>query len=335
MRKIKWNLETVLFLILFFILIILPLIVKSPYLMDTAITVLLFAFLGNAWNIVGGLSGQASLGQSAYYGIGAYTSTILMIKFGISPWIGMLLGAGIASCAAIILGYPSLRLKGPYFVFFTIGFAESIRVLFLTWDWVEGSRGIIVPYETGLNKMIFFGKEPYYYIIFLFLILGMMITYLIRQSKMGRYCIAIREDDIMAQAIGINTALYKTYAFAISAALMAIGGSFYAQYVLFIHPNDIMSLNNSLIFMLIAVAGGIGRLFGPLIGALVIMPLWEYFRSTFGGRYAGLGIVFAGMVILLIGTVAPYGILGIWDVLKRKRTKSTQKGGQIENETRK
>jgi len=291
MRKIKWNLETVLFLILFFILIILPLIVKSPYLMDTAITVLLFAFLGNAWNIVGGLSGQASLGQSAYYGIGAYTSTILMIKFGISPWIGMLLGAGIASCAAIILGYPSLRLKGPYFVFFTIGFAESIRVLFLTWDWVEGSRGIIVPYETGLNKMIFFGKEPYYYIIFLFLILGMMITYLIRQSKMGRYCIAIREDDIMAQAIGINTALYKTYAFAISAALMAIGGSFYAQYVLFIHPNDIMSLNNSLIFMLIAVAGGIGRLFGPLIGALVIMPLWEYFRSTFGGRYAGLGIV--------------------------------------------
>jgi len=179
--------------------------------------------------------------------------------------------------------------------------------------------------------MMFADKQSYYYIILVFLVLGMVISYLIQNSKMGRYCIAIREDDIMAQAIGINTAKYKTYAFAVSAALMAIGGTFYAQYVLFIHPNDIMSLNNSVIFMLVAVAGGIGRLFGPLIGALLIMPLWEYFRATFGGRYVGLGIVFAGLVILIIGTIAPYGIMGIWDNFKRMLSQSTQKGDRNQN----
>ncbi len=318
MKRIKWNLELAFIIFLFSFLLIFPLIIKNPYLIDTIITVLLFAYLGNAWNIVGGLAGQASLGQSAYYGIGAYTSTILLIKFGISPWIGIFIGAIIASFAAIVLGYPSLRMKGPYFVFFTIGFAESLRTLFLTWDWIEGSRGIIIPYEAGLYNMMFVDKKSYYYTILIFLIIGMSITYFIQNSKMGRYCIAIREDDIMAQAIGVNTALYKTYVFAISAAMIAIGGTFYAQYVLYIHPNDIMSLNNSVIFMLVAVAGGMGRLFGPLIGALLIMPLWEYFRATFGGRYVGLGIVFAGLAILIIGTWAPNGVLGIWDSIKIK-----------------
>lgn len=328
MKNIKWNIETILIILLFLVLVLLPLLTKSPYIMDIAINVLLFAFLGNAWNILGGLAGQASLGQSAYYGIGAYTSTILLIKFGISPWVGMFVGAFFASILAVILGYPSLRMKGPYFVFFTIGFAESIRILFLTWNWIEGSRGIIIPYESSLSRMMFLNKQPYYYIIFILVIIGFIIFYYIKNSKIGRYCIAIREDEVMAQAIGINTAKYKTYAFAISAALMSIGGSFYAQYVLYIHPNDIMSLNNSVIFMLVAVAGGIGRIFGPFIGALLIMPLWEYFRATFGGRYVGLGIVFAGFVILIIGTIAPNGVLGIWDEFKRRRFLSSLKGDE-------
>jgi branched-chain amino acid transport system permease protein len=293
------------------ILLLLPIFIKNPYFLDIAITVLLYAFLGNAWNIVGGYCGQASLGHAAYYGIGAYISTILFFKFGISPWIGMIVGAAFAGVLAIILGYPSLRMKGPYFVFFTIGFAETIRILFLAWKWVEGSRGIIIPFQNNPVNFIFFSKIPYYYIILGFLIIGMFITYSISRSKIGKYSIAIREDETMAEALGIDTALYKSYAFAVSASLMAVGGTFYAQYVLYIHPNDLMSLNNSIIFMLIAVAGGKGTLFGPLIGAAVIMPLWEYFRATFGGRFAGLGIVFAGSIILIIGTAVPQGIMGI------------------------
>ncbi len=300
------------------ILLLLPIFMKNPYFLDIAITVLLYAFLGNAWNIVGGYCGQASLGHAAYYGIGAYTSTILFLKFGISPWIGMIIGAVFAGVLAIIMGYPSLRMKGPYFVFFTIGFAETIRILFLTWKWVEGSRGIIIPFQSNPVNFIFFSKIPYYYIILSFLIIGMFITYSISRSKIGKYSIAIREDETMAEALGIDTALYKSYAFAISASLMAIGGSFYAQYVLYIHPNDLMSLTNSVIFMVIAVGGGKGTLFGPLIGSAIIMPLWEYFRATFGGRVAGLGIVFAGLIILIIGTSAPQGIIGILTKIRTK-----------------
>lgn len=300
------------------IFLFLPFFLKSPYFLDIAITVILYAFLGNAWNIVGGYCGQPSLGHSAYYGIGAYVSTILLLKYSISPWIGMMIGATLSAMLAIVLGYPSLRMKGPYFVFFTIGFAESIRAFFLTWEWVEGSRGIIIPFQDNPTNFIFFNKVSYYYVVFFFLIVGITITHLISRSKIGKYSIAIREDETMAEALGINTALYKSYAFAISAFLMAIGGSFYAQYVLFIHPNDLMSLNNSLMFMLIAVAGGQGTLFGPIIGAIIIMPLWEYFRSTFGGGFAGLGILFAGAIILIIGTTAPQGILGIINKLYKK-----------------
>lgn len=318
MKKKYFSNKMLFILLLLITSLLLPTLIKSPYILDIAITVLLYAFLGNAWNIVGGYCGQASLGHAAYYGIGAYVSTILFFKFGISPWIGMILGAVFAGILAIVLGYPSLRMKGPYFVFFTIGFAESIRVLFLAWTWVEGSRGIIIPFQNNLANFIFYGKIPYYYIILSFLISGMLTTHLITRSKTGKYFIAIREDETMAEALGINTALYKSYAFAISASLMSIGGTFYAQYVLFIHPNDLMSLTNSIIFMLIAVAGGKGTLFGPLIGSVLIIPLWEYFRSTFGGRFAGLGIVFAGSIILIMGTVAPQGIVGI---VNRIRTK--------------
>jgi branched-chain amino acid transport system permease protein len=160
----------------------------------------------------------------------------------------------------------------------------------------------------------------------------MCITYSISRSKIGKYSIAIREDETMAEALGIDTALYKSYTFAISAFLMAIGGTFYAQYVLFIHPNDLMSLNNSVIFMLIAVAGGKGTLFGPLIGSVVIMPLWEYFRATFGGRFAGLGIVFAGFIILIIGTAAPQGILGILTKIRTRYSLSSKSNSIVREE---
>jgi branched-chain amino acid transport system permease protein len=302
------------------LLLLIPLILlRNLYFLDIAISILLFAFLGNAWNIVGGYCGQTSLGHAAYFGLGAYASTILYMKFGISPWLGMAVGAALCAGLAMLLGYPSLRMRGPYFVFFTIGFAEAIRAFFLTWNWVEGANGIIVPFAARLAHFSFQSKVPYYYIILAFLILGMLVTFLLERSRMGRYFIAIREDEIMAQALGIHTSLYKTLALAISAALMAMGGTFYAQYVLYIHPDNLMTLENSVIFMLIVIVGGQGSLFGPLIGAAVLMPLWEYFRATFGGRLAGLGVVFAGLVILVIGTSAPYGFIGIWRRLKARR----------------
>ncbi|MCD6238433.1 MAG: branched-chain amino acid ABC transporter permease [Thermotogae bacterium] len=318
MKKKSFSYKFLFSILLLTILSLIPIFINDPYILDIFIIVFLYAFLGNAWNIVGGYCGQPSLGHAAYFGLGAYISTILFLKFGISPWIGMIIGALITGGLAIVLGYPSLRMKGPYFVFFTIGFAEAIRNFFLTWKWIGGSRGIIIPFQDQFANLIFFSKKPYYYISLILLMIGILLTYLITKSKMGKYFIAIRENETMAEALGINTALYKTFAFAISASLMAIGGTFYAQYILYIHPNDLMSLDKSVIFMLIAIAGGKGTLWGPFVGALILMPLWEYCRATFGGNFAGLGIVFAGLIILIIGTTAPHGIIGILNKIRTK-----------------
>ncbi|MBN1838393.1 MAG: branched-chain amino acid ABC transporter permease [Spirochaetales bacterium] len=311
------------------VLVLVPLFIRDPYLLDIAITVLLFAYLGNAWNIMGGYCGQASLGHAAYYGIGAYASTVLMVKLGLSPWLGMFAGVILSAGLSMVLGYPSLRMRGPYFVFFTIGFAEALRILFLTWDWIEGASGLIIPFQANPARFMFSGKTPYYYIILAMLVLGMLLTFLIERARIGRYFVAIREDETMAEALGIHTSLYKTMALAISAALMALGGTFYAQYVLFIHPDNLMSLENSVIFMLIVIVGGRGTLYGPLIGAAILMPLWEYFRATFGGRLAGLGVIFAGAVILIIGTTAPNGFLGVLGRI-RERTRARKVQGRQE-----
>ncbi|MDH5364080.1 MAG: branched-chain amino acid ABC transporter permease [Dehalococcoidia bacterium] len=319
-------------LLLLIVLSLIPVFIKSPYILSIAITVLLYAFSGNAWNIAGGYCGQLSLGHAAYFGLGAYTSTMLFLKFGVSPWGGMIVGAVIVGVVAAILGYPSLRLKGPYFIFFTIAFAEAIRIFFLAWDWVEGARGIIIPFQDSLVNFMSLSKVFYYYVALGFLIIGMLVTYLIANSKMGKYFIAIREDEMAAEALGINTALYKTYAFAISAALVAIGGAFYAQYNLYIDPDCTMVLSNSVLYMLVAVVGGRGTLFGPLIGSVIIMPLWERSRAMFGGQFAGLSLIIAGLIIVVVGLAAPNGLMGILSRIRTRYLKS--KVSIIEEEKR-
>ena len=293
------------------IMVFLPLFIKSPYWLDIFITVLMYAFLGTAWNIVGGYCGQISFGHSAYFGLGAYISTILFIKFAISPWMGMIIAAIVVGLIAIIFGYPSLRLTGHYFVFFTIGFTEVTRIIFLNWKWAGAAMGIIIPYTPSFGNLIFFSKVPYYYIALLLTVLGVLFTYLIERSKLGKYFIAIREDQSMAEAIGINTAVYKTYAFAISAAMAAIGGVFYAQYVLYIHPDTTMTIIMATYFVLIPLVGGAGTIFGPVVGAAILIPLQEYARATFGGRIEGLSIVIIGLIIIIMTTTAPTGVMGL------------------------
>ncbi len=294
------------------IMAVIPLLIKNPYYLDIFITVLMYAYLGTAWNIVGGYCGQISFGHSAYFGLGAYISTILFIKFAVSPWVGMLIAAVIVGIIAIIFGYPSLRLKSHYFVFFTIGFAEVTRIVFLNWRWVGASMGIVIPaYTPSFTSFYFSSKVSYYYIILSLVVLSAVLTYFIERSRLGKYFVAIREDEAAAEAIGINTALYKTYAFAISAAMAAIGGTFYAQYILYIHPNTTMTILVATYFVLIPLVGGVGTIFGPLIGAVILMPLQEYALAAFGGRFPGLAVVIAGLIIMFMTTAAPRGIMGL------------------------
>jgi len=318
--KQRWhfrsNLTPLILGLIFIILNLLPLYVDIPYFIDIFISIFLYAYLGIAWNIVGGYCGQISLGHAAYFGLGAYISTTMFTKFGVSPWIGMIVAALFVGLIAALLGYPSLRMRGPYFVFFTIAFAEFIRIAFSNWRWVGASMGIIIPFKGTWSSFTFMDKTNYYYIAFALMIIGLLISYLIARSRTGKYFLAIREDETMAEALGINTAAYKTIAFVISASLMAVGGTFYAQYTLYIDPDSTMSLSISLMALLIPVVGGAGTVIGPVLGAAALIPLWEYSRAVLGGRLTGISLMTIGLITMIVVISLPQGAIGLLQLFR-------------------
>jgi len=312
---LQGSLKPLILVLSFTILALLPLYVDNPYLTDILISIFLYAYLGIAWNIVGGYCGQISLGHAAYFGLGAYISTTMFTKFGVSPWIGMIIAALLVGLIAVLLGYPSLRMRGPYFVFFTIAFAEFIRIAFSNWRWVGASMGIIIPFKGSWSSFTFIDKANYYYIALALMIIGLLVSYLVTRSRTGKYFLAIREDETMAEALGINTAAYKTVAFMISASLMAAGGTFYAQYTLYIDPDSTMSLSISLMALLIPVVGGAGTLTGPVLGAAILVPLWEYSRAVLGGRLAGVSLMTIGLITMIAVISFPQGFTGLLRLL--------------------
>ena len=221
------------------VVIVLPLVVTSHFAVDICIRILLFAFIGVAWNLMGGYAKQLSLGHAAYFGLGAYTSTIMQIKFGISPWIGMLAGGVVAMLASLPIGALCFRLRGPYFAIATIATAQVLMLLFLKFrDFAWGAEGTTIPNLGNAPLMMQFeAKAPYYYIALAMLALGLAITYRIERSWMGFYLVAIGEDEDAAEAIGVNAPQVKRNIYMISAFLTALAGTFYVQYIYFIDPN--------------------------------------------------------------------------------------------------
>ena len=212
---------------------IMPTGLSGSALLHIGILIFLFAYLGCAWNILGGFAGQLSLGHAAFFGIGAYTSSLLYIHFNLSPWLGMILGAGLAGIVGYGLGYVSFKygLKGPFFALVTIAFSEILRLLTLYWDFTGGPLGLLIPLtEDSFWDIQFTGKVPYYYIALGLMLFGIFVTALISSSRFGYYLRAIRESEEAAEALGIHSMHNKMHAVALSAALTALGGSFYAQY---------------------------------------------------------------------------------------------------------
>lgn len=292
-------------------LIAIPLVVSQPFYLHLFILVFLYAMLGGAWNIIGGYAGQASLGHAVYFGIGAYTSTMLFINYQISPWLGMLAGACIAIVVSVALGYPSFRTKGHYFVIATIALGEIFFVLFNNWEWVGGAVGKHIPFvETGFWNFQFAGKTAYYYIALGLLVLQVAFTYFMEKSYFGYYFQAIREDQDTARSLGIQISRYKLIAMAFSAAFMAAGGSFYAQYLLYIDPESVLPMMLSIQVCLIAILGGVGTVFGPILGAFIMIPLAEFSRAWFGGSGSALDLIIYGLLIMVFAVFKPSGLMG-------------------------
>lgn len=304
---------------------LLPLLIDNKFYLNIFILILLFATVANAWNVLGGYGGQLSLGHAIFFGLGAYTSGLLFLKLGISPWLGLIVAVLISIIAGILIGLPTFRLKGTYFTLATIAFAEVIRQVALFWRGLtNGSMGVNIPFEPSFINMIFRDYKVYYWIALILFLISLAIMYWVDRTKIGYYLKAIREDQDSAKTLGINTTKYKMLAMIISAGLAGAAGVIYAQYMLYFEPENIFNLNLSIEFVLIVIVGGIGTIYGPLLGAAIIIPLNEILRSSFPSLN-GMNFFIYGVSLILIVSFLPNGLLPfikekIKKITKRKHT---------------
>ena len=296
-----------------------PLVFKKPFPQRMMILIFMNALLAEAWNILGGYAGQVSLGHAVFFGLGAYTSSFMLIQWGITPWLGMVVGILIAVVVSIIIGYPCFRLGGHYFVIATIAAGEIVAIIFLNWKLMGGAIGLFLPLQDdSLLHFQFSSKAPYYYIILAMLVVTVFIAYLIEKSKLGFYFRAIKNDPDAARSLGIDLTKYKLMAMIISAALTAMACTFYAQYVLFIDPHTVMPLMLSVQMCLIPVLGGTGTIAGPIIGSAILIPMAEYTRVQLAGKVSGLHLLIYGFLIMVIAVFQPAGLMGLVQRYRRR-----------------
>ncbi|MGE5257052.1 MAG: branched-chain amino acid ABC transporter permease [Hyphomicrobiales bacterium] len=304
------------------LLIILPLVVSSPFFQHVMILTFLFAMCGVAWSLMGGYAGMFSFGQVAFLGIGAYTSSFLLLTFNVSPWIGLLAGGLISALMAAAIGYPCSNLRGHYFAIASIAFGEIIRIVFNNWKLVGAAEGLTIPMlkESLANFMFHSSKLPYYYIMLAFLLLAVAVCYWVSTSKMGYYFRAIKESHEVAEVLGVDVVRYRLYAIMISAFLTSMAGTFYAQYILYIDPESVMILPISVQIVLVAMLGGASTVLGPAIGAAILIPLSEYTRAWLGYKGTGVDMIVYGTLITIISMYQPTGVWGsITNLMRRAK----------------
>lgn len=329
-------------------LFLVPRYVESTYALHMMILIFLNIIMGSSWNILGGYTGQFSIGHAAYFGVGAYAVMMLMQFRHIAPWWGIWAGAGAALIISVIIGSICFRLRGPYFVLASIAVAEIFRVTALNLkNLTNGAEGILVteiPPLVIAGRMVtdWFSKVPFYYVGLVFALLIIFVTWLVRESKLGYYFQAIREDQDAAHSLGINLTFYKNVALAISAVFTALAGSLYAAYVGFIDPGTVLGLEVSVEIIMIGIIGGMGTISGPVIGALVLVPLSEALRSNMlTDALIKAGIVHAessvgafmkehlsqahmliyGILVVIVILFMPQGIAGFFKRLVTRRAR--------------
>ncbi len=306
--------------LLIVVLLVLPMVVMSRFAIDIFIRILLFAFIGVAWNLMGGYAKQLSLGHSAYFGLGAYTSTVLQIDFGISPWIGMVAGGVVAILASLPIGALCFRLRGPYFAISTIATAQVLMLFFLKFrDFAWGAEGTTIPNLGNAPLMMQFeAKAAYYYIALGLLAIGLVITHRIERSWMGYYLVAIGEDEDAAEAIGVNAPKVKREIYMVSAFLTALAGTFYVQYIYFIDPNTAFSFNISVEAALVSIVGGVGTLWGPVIGTVLLETTSALLQSWLGSGFGGIQLTVYSLILIGVILWRPTGLLGVFNEAYRR-----------------
>ena len=309
------------------LLVLLVVLLVAPgfagdYLLTVLTIILYFAYIGQAWNIMMGFAGQLSLGHALYVGLGAYASAALYVHYKIPPWIGMLAAVPIAMLCGAVIGFLAFRFRvaGVYFAILTIAFAEFARVGFDHFTWVGGSAGFFLPVaQYTRNDLWNLRGNPamFYYLILAWTVAAFLLSYILLRSRMGYFWLAIREDEEAARAAGINAFRYKMYAVVISAGLTSVAGVFFAFYYNNLFPEQVFHISRSIELILAPIIGGIGTLFGPIIGAFLLTGLSEVMHalmSAFGFDVPGAKQVFYGICLLVVVTLLPDGV---WPWLAR------------------
>lgn len=304
-------------------LVILPLVFTGQFSRNLLTLIIIWSIVGMGWNVIGGYTGQVSNGHSLYYGIGAYAVALCMQYLKLTPWIAMWVGVLVSVVFAFIVGRPLLRLNGHIFAISTMALAECARIVFINVKFTGGAAGVYF-FNKNLNPwlyMQFSNPLHYYYVYLLFALVILLTVKILDKSKFFYYLRTIKGNEAAAQSVGINVAKYKMYAYMLSAAFVSIGGSLYAQFMLYIDPSMLMTLNISMMIVLVAVMGGIGTVLGPILGAIVLTFISEYSRA-FLGKFGGLDLILYGSLVIIIVLFLPGGLISL---ISSKRLKGKKK----------
>jgi branched-chain amino acid transport system permease protein len=289
-----------------------PLLTASNVVLNFLTVALLIALVGQGWNVLGGYGGQYSFGHAAFFGTGAYVTAILQVRYGVNAWVGFALGIAGGALVGAAIGALTFRsgLKGSYFALVTLAFAEVLRILASVAPITGAGVGLLVALDLRPQAFQFQSRAPFYWIALALVAVSLVIVRLIEQSRFGAWLVAVRENEDAAKAVGVDTARVKLGAMTMSAAITAAGGAFYVQYFLFIDSGIAYGPWISVEALLAPIIGGVGTVFGPLLGALVVKTLGELTKLVTGDA-PGLDLVIYGGVLVLVIAFAPHGIVGL------------------------
>jgi branched-chain amino acid transport system permease protein len=294
------------------LLLVLPAFPKvlDPYAVSIFTLIFFYAFLAQSWNIVGGYAGQLSAGHAAFVGVGAYTSAMLSASWGLTPWVGMLVGGVLASALGAVIGFLGFRfgLRGFYFVLLTVAFAEVCRIVASNTEAVGGALGLYITFTGNPWHFQFQDPRAHYYVAFGLMLLATAIVWALEGRRFGVYLSAIKDDETAAEASGVNAFRYKMLAMVLSSFLTGLGGTFYAFYLLSLQPGSVFGIPLSVEIIIRAIVGGAGTLLGPILGSFILTPLGEVSRAYFGqGGFHGAHLIVYGALLIAVVLFLPQG----------------------------
>ena len=315
-----FSLKTV-FLILFglFSAALAPVVISSKFQLDVLTLIFFTAYIGQSWNILGGYAGQFSFGGVMFFGTGAYTSSILLTSFGVPPIIGIFAAIFMGAFLGLIVGYLSFRsgLRGSYFALITLAFAELLRVLANSVEFTGGGVGLFLTYAPGLHNLQFNSPTGFYYFSLVLLVISLAIAMWLERSRFGAQLVAIRENEDAAEALGIDTLKCKVYAIMIMGGMGGAAGTFYAQKYLYIDPPISYSIALSVEMLLVTIVGGMGTVFGPLVGSFFLHIVNEFARHFIDTP--GVSLIVYGFILILIISFLPNGLVGLFSKKRKKK----------------